>query len=73
MEESGRLNGLLRSLAGMPGAREEHQPSVRFDVSRIQEAMDHIKRLGGNGVLTVNFANGKATGYAQWRPSQSKS
>jgi hypothetical protein len=57
----------------MEGARSETHESVRFDVSRIQEAMDHIKRLGGNGVLTINFANGKANGFAQWRPSQRKS
>lgn len=61
------LNGLLRSLAGMPGARSQTQESVRFEVGGIQEAMESIKRLQGTGQLTINFADGKPNGLAEWK------
>lgn len=63
------LDGLLRSLAGMPGARAERHESVsvRFEVQTIEQAMEQIKRLQGTGQLTINFANGKASGMAEWK------
>lgn len=61
------LNGLLRTLAGMPGARSQIHESVRFEVNGIRDAMDQIKRLQGTGQLTINFANGKASGLAEWK------
>lgn len=65
------LNGLLQSLAGMPGARHvtETQESVRFEVAAIREATDQIRRLQGTGQLIINYADGKANGLAEWRPS----
>jgi len=61
------LNGLLRTLAGIPGARSETQESVRFEVDSIKEAMESIKRLQGTGQLTIHYANGKASGLAEWK------
>ena len=61
------LNGLLRSLAGMPGARSETHESVRFEVAGIREAMENIKRLQGTGQLTINFHSGKPNGLAEWK------
>lgn len=61
------LDGLLRTLAGMPGARAERQESVRFEVDGIKEAMESIKRLQGTGQLTINFADGKPNGMAEWK------
>ena len=72
MAESGDLNGLLRSLAGMPGARAQTHESVRFEVQAIEDAMESIRRLQGTGSLTVNFANGKANGLAEWKSSLDK-
>lgn len=69
MERKAALNGLLRSLAGMPGARAETHESVRFEVAAIESAMDSIKRLQGTGALTIHFANGKANGLAEWKAS----
>lgn len=65
--EKSALNGLLRTLAGMPGARKETQESVRFEVESIQQAMESIKRLQGTGQLTINFADGKPNGMAEWK------
>ena len=64
------LNGLLRSLAGMPGARSKTHESVRFEVEGIREAMDQIKRLQGTGQLTIHFADGKPNGMAEWKTSR---
>jgi hypothetical protein len=64
---SSELNGLLRTLAGIPGARTETQESVRFEVHGIQEAMEQIRRLQGTGQLTINFADGKPNGMAEWK------
>lgn len=64
------LNGLLRSLAGMPGARAETHESVRFEVDGINEAMENIKRLQGTGALTIHFHDGKPNGLAEWKTSQ---
>jgi hypothetical protein len=61
------LDGLLRSLAGLPGARSQTQASVRFEVAGIQEAMESIKKLQGTGQLTLNFADGKPNGLAEWK------
>lgn len=61
------LNGLLRTLAGMPGARTETQERVRFEVDSIKEAMESIKRLQGTGQLTIHFADGKPNGMAEWK------
>lgn len=61
------LDGLLRTLAGMPGARTATQESVHFEVDSIRDAMDSIKKLQGTGQLTINFANGKASGMAEWK------
>ena len=61
------LNGLLRSLAGMPGARTQTQESVRFEVAGIKEAMESIKRLQGTGQLVINFHDGKPNGLAEWK------
>ena len=61
------LNGLLRTLAGIPGARSETHESVRFEVDSIREAMDQIKRLQGTGQLTIHFADGKPNGFAEWK------
>lgn len=61
------LDGLLRTLAGMPGARTARQESVHFEVDSIKEAMDSIKQLQGTGQLTINFANGKPNGMAEWK------
>ena len=63
------LNGLLRHLAGMPGARAHTEERVRFEVSSIQEAMENIKKLQGTGALTINFHNGKPNGLAEWKTS----
>ena len=70
MERKPAINGLLRSLAGMPGARSETQESVRFDAAGIGEAMENIKRLQGTGQLTIHFANGKMNGLAEWKTLQ---
>ena len=67
------LNGLLRSLAGMPGARSETHESVRFEVDGIRQAMDQIKRLQGTGQLTIHFADGKPNGMAEWKTSKRES
>ena len=64
------LNGLLRSLAGMPGARAETQESVRFEVTGIREAMDQIRRLQGTGALTIHFSERRPNGMAEWKTSQ---
>jgi hypothetical protein len=61
------LNGLLRSLAGMPGARSETHEVLRFEVGGIREAMENIKRLQGTGQLTINFHSGKPNGLAEWK------
>ena len=66
------LNGLLRSLAGMPGARSETHESVRFEVDGIRQAMDSIKRLQGTGALTIHFSEGRPNGLAEWKTSQRK-
>ena len=58
---------VLRTLAGMPGARTETHESVRFDVDSVREAMEQIKRLQGTGQLTIHFANGKPNGLAEWK------
>ena len=63
------LNGLLRSLAGIPGARIQNEESVRFDVKSVEAAMEQIRKLQGTGQLTINFAQGRASGQAQWKPS----
>jgi len=63
-------DGLLRTLAGIPGARSESQESVRFEVDSIREAMDSIKRLQGTGQLTIHYANGKPNGLAEWKTSR---
>ena len=68
-DQSAKLNGLLRSLAGMPGARAETHESVQFEVRAIQEAIENIKRLQGTGALTINFHNGRPNGLAQWKTS----
>ena len=60
------IDGVLRTLAGMPGARTETHESVRFDVGTIRDVMDQIRRLQGTGSLTINFANGKPNGLAKW-------
>lgn len=67
------LNGLLRSLAGMPGARAQTHESVRFEVKGIEEAMESIRRLQGTGALTIHFAQGKPNGLAEWKSSLDKS
>lgn len=64
------LDGLLRSLAGMPGARSETHESIRFQVQAVQEAMENIQRLQGTGALTIHFAEGKPNGLAEWKTSQ---
>ena len=64
------LNGLLRSLAGMPGARAETHESVRFEVRAIEQAMESIKRLQGTGALTIHFSEGKPNGLAEWKTSE---
>lgn len=68
--EKERLSGLLRSLAGMPGARSETHESVRFEVAAIQDAMNSIKRLQGTGQLTIHFHDGKPNGLAEWKALQ---
>ena len=67
------LNGLLRSLAGIPGARAQTHQSVRFEVKAIEEAMGRIKELQGTGALTIHFNNGKPNGLAEWKSSLDKS
>ena len=66
MGKNGDRNGLLQSLAGMPGARARTQESVHFEVNSIQEAMERIKELQGTGALTINFHDGKAR-QAEWK------
>ena len=61
------LDGLLRTLAGMPGSHTARQESVHFEVDNIRQAMDSIKQLQGTGQLTINSANGKPNGKAEWR------
>lgn len=63
-------NGLLRTLADIPGARSETHERVRFQVDSIQQAMDQIKRLQGTGQLTINFHAGKPNGLAEWKSLQ---
>lgn len=70
MPRSVDLNGLLRSLAGMPGARAETHESVRFEVTGIEDAMQSIRRLQGTGALTIHFHGGKPNGLAEWKTSQ---
>jgi hypothetical protein len=62
--------GLLSSLAGLPSARKQTQETVRFEVAAISEAMAAIKQLQGTGQLTINFANGKPNGLAEWKTLQ---
>lgn len=64
------LNGLLQSLAGMPGAHTATHESVRFEVAGIQEAMESIKRLQGTGALTIHFSQGRPNGMAEWKTSE---
>lgn len=64
------LNGLLRELAGIPGARSETHESVRFEVSAIRDVMDQIKRLQGTGQLVINYTQGKPNGLAEWKSLQ---
>jgi hypothetical protein len=64
--KNGDPNGLLRSLAGMPGARARTQESVHFEVNSIEEAVDRIKELQGTGALTINFQGGKPR-QAEWK------
>lgn len=66
MGKNGDPNGLLRSLAGMPGARARTQESVHFEVDSIQQALERIKELQGTGTLTLNFQSGKAR-KAEWK------
>lgn len=66
------LNGLLQTLAGMRGARTATQESVRFEVNSIKDAMDSIRRLQGTGQLTINFADGKPNGMAEWKAALDK-
>lgn len=61
------FDGLLRSLAGMPGSRAQTHQSVRFEVKAIEEAMESIRKLQGTGQLTINFHAGKPNGLAEWR------
>ena len=61
------INGLLRSLAGMPGARAETHFGVRFEVHSVEEAIKNIQRLQGTGQLTINFHSGRPNGLAEWR------
>ena len=70
MPKDAELNGLLRSLAGIPGARSETHESVRFEVNGLRDAMESIKRLQGTGELRIHFADGKPSGLAEWRVSQ---
>lgn len=69
VEKEAALNGLLTSLAGMPGGRAQTHQSVRFEVTAIEQAMDSIKRLQGTGALTIHFADGKPNGLAEWKAS----
>lgn len=39
----------------------------------MREAMDQIKRLQGTGQLVINYADGKPSGFAQWKPATGKS
>lgn len=61
------ISGLLRSLAGIPGARSETHESVRFEVDALRDAMDRIRQLQGTGQLTIHFADGKPNGMAEWK------
>jgi len=63
----GNLQGLLSSLAGMPGARTVTEERVRFQVGAIEDAMRFIKQLQGTGALTIHFHSGKPHGEAQWK------
>ena len=72
MAKNGDPNGLLRSLAGIPGARARTQESVHFEVASVQEAMEHIKELQGTGALIINFHAGKPHGKAEWKTSLPK-
>lgn len=67
MAQKSALDGLLRTLAGMRGARTATHESVHFEVDSIKDAMESIRRLQGTGQLTINFANGKASGMAEWK------
>ena len=69
-DRSEKLNGLLRSLAGMPGGHSEIRETVRFEVRSIQEAMEQIKRLQGTGQLVINYSDGKPSGLAEWKSSK---
>lgn len=71
-EKNGDPNGLLRSLAGMPGAHAKTQESVYLEVHSIQEAVERIKELQGTGALTINFHAGKPHGKAEWKTSLPK-
>ena len=51
----------------MPGARTARQESVHFEVDRIRDVMESIKKLQGTGQLTINFADGKPNGEAEWK------
>jgi hypothetical protein len=57
----------------MPGARSETHESVRFTAASIGEAIEQIKRLQGTGQLVINYADGKPSGLAEWKPSQRQS
>ena len=51
----------------MPGARTATQESVHFEVDSIKNAMDSIRQMQGTGQLTINFADGKPNGMAEWK------
>ena len=71
MARSVDLNGLLRQLAGMPGAKTQTHESVRFEVKSIADAMEQIKLMQGTGSLTINFHEGKPNGLAEWKTTKS--
>lgn len=51
----------------MPGARTETHVGIRFEVDSVEQAIRNIKRLQGTGQLTINFADGKPNGLAEWK------
>ena len=54
----------------MPGGKHvsETRESVRFQVATLREAAEQIKRLQGTGQLVINYANGRPSGLAEWKP-----
>lgn len=62
---SAHPNFPLSSLAGsQPVKKFEH---FRLEVNSLDQVLSEIRRAGGTGSLTINFAGGRPRGAAEWK------